>query len=148
LKNGLAKETSFGSTPQEPNSMHQIHGFVEFRQLEEWYGVVDVGSLLLPSLQLSERVLECARSHGTLYVPDDASIAFTERYSLVREHVMCAGFLSYNQALALLDQKVAGAQADGDSVLQDTLFDTLFDLCKVLMSRFGVDSVRMVFYID
>ena len=51
--------------------MHQIHGFVEFPQLDEWYGVVDLGSLLVPNLELSKVILEAARKNGSLQAPDD-----------------------------------------------------------------------------
>jgi hypothetical protein len=129
--------------------MHQAHGFVEYRQLDEWFGVVDVGALLVPNTRLSALLLETASRHQGLFVPSDASIAFGRLYARVREHVVGVATFSCRQACALREHAAPGMQqTEVASLLNETLFDTLMDLCGVLARRFGEDDVRLLLYFD
>lgn len=126
--------------------MHQAHGFVEFRQLGEWYGVVDVGALLVPNRLLSVRLMECAEGLGQTTLPRDLSINSESRIGAVQEHLNGVAVFTYPQLCALRrDAQVKQA----DSLLfEESLFSLLLTLCDSLASQFGQDDVRLVVYFD
>ncbi len=124
--------------------MHQAHGFVEFRQLGEWYGVIDAGTLLVPNLHLSILLLSHAERLGQAAIPGDASVAIMERVSPIQGQQVASASLTFRQ--------LGGLHADEDqerrALLDETLFHVLLDLCRVLTKQFGEDGVRLVLYFD
>ena len=126
--------------------MRQLHGLVEFRQLDEWSGVIDVGTLLVPNSELSALLIAHAERHGRTKIPDDASVSFFERYDRVRSHVTGVMMLTYSDISEFVAENRQDAQF-GD-LLKETLFDLLSELCDVLVGRFGNAHVRLLGYFD
>lgn len=124
--------------------MHQAHGFVEVRQLGEWYGVIDAGTLLVPNRHLSILLIRSATDLGQSAIPDDAGVAIMECVASIRGQQAGGGWLTFRQLLAL----AVGGDQERSSLLDETLFQVLLDLCGVLSGHFGEDEVRLVFYLD
>lgn len=128
--------------------MNQLHGYIEFCELGEWYGVIDIGVLLVPNSHLSAVISHAAAEKGCNRVPDDASLAFSERYVLVRGKESATATLSYQQLGKLHESSNAPELAADPDLLRETNFAVLKSLCDVLAGRFGEENVRLVAYLD
>lgn len=122
--------------------MHQPHGFVEFRQLGEWYGVVDVGALLVPNSSLGLLLFETADSLGQTQVPPDASVAWHQQADAILSDASAVVMLQYEQFHLLHGPN------GRDELLEGSSFLVLERVCDVLSRHFGAGNVRLLVYLD
>lgn len=126
-----------------------VHGFVEFRQLDEWWAAICVGTLLVPSSQLSALLLAAAGAAGTSAPPASMSIDFKSMFDPIRDDVRGVVQLSLNELIALQSDGTAEfTSRDVESIFSETQFDVLLEMSAVLGRRFGNANVRLLVYVD
>lgn len=124
--------------------MSLLHGYLEFRQLGEWYGVVNAGLLLVPSTRLTSELMAAASDMGLLNAPCERSVAFEEMWFPVRESVSATATVAFSEQEELVRRL---ADVDPDLVTSTNL-DLLGKLGESLAGRFGRENVRLVLFAD
>lgn len=132
--------------------MSTLYGTVEFRQLDEWYALIDAGLLILKNSELNQL---CFGAHGEPHsasriarrgVPTALSVRFAAEYLPIHPGVFAETWAT----LAELETQVASWQRDQSlaELLAETNFLVLLELMQVLGRRFGKTNVRVVLYFD
>lgn len=125
--------------------MAQLHGFVEFRQLGEWYGAVDVGVVLVPNSALGIGLCRLSERLGMATVPEDASISFAQRFNAAAgDHGCSVVHLPY----AEFSRVMVGPDKALAQLAEETMFDVLVEMARALAQRVGEGNVRLLAYLD